>query len=335
MGAVGPQKEICDYEDNDCDGDEDEGFGIGSPCDLPGGCRGKLDCSEDHEGTRCIPIATSPEVCDGVDNDCDGLIDLLDSGEGLATVCRCAIEDLPLTPVNEECSPLTMGQCPGLTCTGADSGLILELSNRYNDAQCVSSKIVNLSSFDLARAGAAGELSGSGVVEIEFTVTSGDTLPCAVNLWYEQLDKDGKRFGLRKYFPLLVSGERPGHFVKRFTPDQVCFAPWLDCTGARKAPDCGQCAPDATCGEPSGDDCDDYDFTTAVLELVVEWCAPEPDFAGSVEVHRIRRFSEDCFCASDAECSSGLECRKTPIPSRVCGNAPCVGLCNPPLEEAS
>jgi hypothetical protein len=163
-------------------------------------------------------------------------------------------------------------------------------------------------------------------------VTSADTVPCAVNLWYEQLDEDGQRFGFRKYFPLLVSGERPGRFVKRFTPAQVCFAPWLGCAGSHASPNCGQCAPDATCGEPSGDECGEHDFSTAILELVVEWCAPEPDFTGSVEVHRIRRFSDECFCADDAGCSAGLACKKTPIPVRVCRNEPCIGLCNPADE---
>ncbi len=81
--------EVCDDADNDCDGDVDEGvgstwyqdadsdgYGNGSvtteDCDAPSGYVGNaLDCDD-------FSASTSPasfEVCDGVDNDCDGNTD--------------------------------------------------------------------------------------------------------------------------------------------------------------------------------------------------------------------------------------------------------------------
>jgi len=84
--------EVCDNQDNDCDGiidendaidattwyrDEDED-GFGSlvvstvACDLPNGYVGdNSDCDDQDEDVN----STSTEVCDGIDNDCNGIID--------------------------------------------------------------------------------------------------------------------------------------------------------------------------------------------------------------------------------------------------------------------
>ena len=73
--------EVCDGVDNDCDGDVDEGFSVGTACDngLTGTCRrlGLTECSADGKGVTCnlgnAPVA--PEVCNGIDDDCNGMID--------------------------------------------------------------------------------------------------------------------------------------------------------------------------------------------------------------------------------------------------------------------
>src|SRR5204863_207730 len=68
--------EICDGKDNDCDGEADEGFGVGESCSAPG----VLVCAG-PAATRCTtgPGGTlsqaHPETCNGVDDDCDGSID--------------------------------------------------------------------------------------------------------------------------------------------------------------------------------------------------------------------------------------------------------------------
>ncbi len=75
-----PSKEICDNEDNDCDGDIDEGFAVGEECEEGiGECRfeGVNDCDSSGNNVICVgsPKEPSPEICDGLDNDCDGDVD--------------------------------------------------------------------------------------------------------------------------------------------------------------------------------------------------------------------------------------------------------------------
>ena len=76
-----PDDERCNARDDDCDGRVDEDFpGGGGACEAGvGACRraGVLVCSADGSGQVCnvVPGAPGAELCNGIDDDCDGRVD--------------------------------------------------------------------------------------------------------------------------------------------------------------------------------------------------------------------------------------------------------------------
>ena len=88
-GGQGPVPEVCDGLDNDCDGTNDNGLAIGGACEMPydtalypnsnaslSPCQtGFLQCDGSGNIVCVGGIGPQPELCDGIDNDCDGLVD--------------------------------------------------------------------------------------------------------------------------------------------------------------------------------------------------------------------------------------------------------------------
>jgi hypothetical protein len=71
-GDIGPTDELCNDIDDNCDGQIDDGFGLGQACDGP-----DLDQCLDDVMTcaGCTAGPTNVETCNGFDDNCNGIVD--------------------------------------------------------------------------------------------------------------------------------------------------------------------------------------------------------------------------------------------------------------------
>jgi hypothetical protein len=124
--ACVPTPEICDGVDNDCDGQIDEDFHVGMPCDGPDAdhcAEGMIVCAGPNATMCTDTTGDSVEICDGIDNDCDGQID---EGFNVGTAC-----DGPDTDLCKE-GVIACDTGGGTKCTDA-TGDSVEACNGLDD----------------------------------------------------------------------------------------------------------------------------------------------------------------------------------------------------------
>jgi hypothetical protein len=148
VGAVGPQPEICNNKDDDCDGMIDEDFNLNTDPLHCGSCTNVCgagltnggnanwactsgvcviasckagyhnnngDPTDGCEFGACFPSNSGIEVCDGVDNDCDGVIDE-QAGIGSAPAICSQLGECSGTVASCPCMNTPDTGCLGGTC---------------------------------------------------------------------------------------------------------------------------------------------------------------------------------------------------------------------------
>ena len=158
--------ELCDGEDNDCDGRIDEG--VVKACENSCGLQGVSQCSN-AQWLSCDLGDLPPELCDGEDNDCDGEIDedvlsIPERCDGEDNDCDgrvdeevvSSIHDVPFTVLTNlhdgcradqrnqsHCNAAISRYCQSLGCGGTGLGPI-ESAWQSLTVLCLPSNVVNI-----------------------------------------------------------------------------------------------------------------------------------------------------------------------------------------------
>ena len=115
--------EVCDGVDNNCNGEIDEGIApVDTTCGV-GGCvaQGLLQCVGGEMVDNCTPGTPSDEICDTIDNDCNGEADDIDPVATNCGVGTCASTGLLICESGEQFDDCVPGEPDDEICDGLDN----------------------------------------------------------------------------------------------------------------------------------------------------------------------------------------------------------------------